>query len=243
MTYYLVDGTEENFYTAVFEAYNDRDCIITSERNVQLGLGFEVKDVATDEQKAARVRAKLNELDGGAEEDISLLLRSNHTLKENVAFEYMKLIVAHGGAVRAMLANPVVIEMTEIRTRVFYEVHRLKGLLRFMENVDGVLYAPYSPDNDITDILARHFAARFSSKKFVIHDVKRKRAALFDGNEIVITYADSADIYLSEYEAYFENLWRQYYNSVNIASRPHIKQMKGYMPVRYWKFLPEKKVK
>lgn len=240
MTYYLVDGTEQCFYTAVFEAYNDKDCIITSEQNVQLGLGFEVKTVATDGNKADRVTAKLNALDVGATEDIGLVLRSNHTLKENVAFEYIKLIMAHKGAVRAMLANPVVIEMTDIRTRVFGEVHRLKGLLRFMENSDGVLYAPYSPDNDVTDILARHFAARFASKRFVIHDVKRKRAALFDGNEIVITYADDAEIYLSEYESYFENLWKQYYNSVNIASRPHIKQMKGSMPVRYWRFLPEK---
>ena len=241
MTYYLVDGTEQCFYTAVFEAYNDKDCIITSERNVQLGLGFGVIDVVTDERKAERVVAKLNDLDGGAAEDIGLLLRSDNALKENVAFEYIKLIVAHGGAVRAMLANPTVIEMTQIRSRVFGEVHRMKGFLRFMENEDGVLYAPYSPDNDITDILARHFAARFASKRFVIHDIKRKRAAMFDGHEIVITYADDAEIYLSEYEAYFENLWRQYYKSVNIASRPHEKQMKGYMPIRYWKFLPEKR--
>ena len=55
MTYYLVDGSEENFYTAVFDAYKDNDCIITSERNVQLGLGFEVKDVITDGEKAKRV--------------------------------------------------------------------------------------------------------------------------------------------------------------------------------------------
>lgn len=241
MTYYLVDGSENSFYTAVFDAYKDKECIITSERDLQLGLGFEVIDVVADENKAERVKAKINALDRGAEEDITLLLKSDASLKESVAFDYIKLIVEHGGAVRGMLANPTVIEMTRIRTRVFGEAHRLKGFLRFMENSDGVLYAPYSPDNDITDILALHFAARFASKRFVIHDVKRKIAALYDGHEIVMTYADDAEIYLSEYESYFENLWKQYYNSVNIAERPHEKQMKGYMPVRYWKFLPEKR--
>ena len=241
MTYYLVDGSENNFYTAVFDAYKNKECIITSERDLQLGLGFEVIDVVTDENKAARVKAKINALDKGAEEDITLLLRSDASLKESVAFDYIKLIIGHGGAVRGMLANPTVIEMTRIRTRVFGEAHKLKGFLRFMENSDGVLYAPYSPDNDITDILAQHFAARFASNRFVIHDIKRKIAALYDGTEIVMTYADDAEIYLSEYESYFENLWKQYYNSVNIAERPHEKQMKGYMPVRYWKFLPEKK--
>lgn len=241
MTYFLVDGSEDCFYTAVFDAYKNKDCLITSERDVQLGLGFEVFDVVTDENKAARVRAKINALDRGAAEDITLLLKSCNPLKENVAFEYIRLIIESGGAVRGMLANPTVIEMTEIRTRVFGEAHRLKGLLRFMENADGVLYAPYSPDNDITEILAVHFAARFGAQPFVIHDIKRKLAALYDGNEIVMTRADDAEIYLSEYESYFQNLWKQYYNSVNIASRPHEKQMRGSMPVRYWKFLPEKR--
>lgn len=241
MTYFLVDGSEDCFYTAVFDAYKIKDCLLTSERSVQLGLGFEVVDVVTDENKAARVKAKINALDKGAAEDITLLLKSDASLKENVAFEYIKLIIEHGGAVRGMLAHPTVIEMTQIRTRVFGEAHRLKGLLRFMENSDGVMYAPYSPDNDVTEILAVHFAARFGGRSFVIHDIKRKIAALYDGNEIVMTYADDAEIYLSEYENYFQNLWKQYYKSVNIENRPHEKQMKGYMPVRYWKFLPEKK--
>lgn len=241
MTYYLTDGSEESFYTAVFIAYSDKDCIITSERSIQLGLDVTTVDVVADEEKAERVKRKLHALDRGAEEDIQLVLKSNAALKENAAFEYIKLIIAHGGAVRGMLAHPAVIEMTEIRTRVYGETHRLKGLLRFMENADGVLYAPYSPDNDITDLLAVHFAARFSSKRFVIHDIKRAIAALYDGNEIVMTRAEGAEICLSEYEEYFEGLWRQYYKSVNIESRPHEKQMRGSMPVRYWKFLPEKR--
>lgn len=49
-----------------------------------------------------------------------------------------------------------------------------------------------------------------------------------------------AEVYLSEYERSFEALWKKYYTSVNVKERPHEKQMKGYMPVRYWKFLPEK---
>ncbi|MDE6373532.1 MAG: TIGR03915 family putative DNA repair protein [Clostridia bacterium] len=241
MTYYLTDGSECGFYTAVFVAYKDKDCIITSERNIQLGLDTEAVDVECDGEKAERVIKKLRALDKGAEEDIRLVLKSDSPLKENTAFEYIKLIISGGSAVRSMLANPSVLEMMDIRTRVFGETHRLKGLLRFMENSDGVLYAPYSPDNDITDLLAVHFAARFASKRFVIHDIKRAIAALYDGNEIIMTRAEGAEISLSEYEEYFEGLWRQYYKSVNIASRPHEKQMRGSMPVRYWKFLPEKK--
>ena len=241
MTYYLVDGSEECFFTAVFDAFKDKNCIITSERDLQIGLDSEFKEVIADNGKAERVKKKLNALDKLCLEDIGLLLRSCDTLKEQTAFEYIKLIIANVGEVRNMLATPTVMEMTTMRGKVTTEIHKLKGFLRFIENAEGVLYAPYSPDNDITDLLAPHFARRFSNQRFVIHDIKRKKAAMFDGNEIVMFDAEGAEIYLSEYQQHFEDLWRQYYKSVNIESRPHEKQMKGYMPVRYWKFLPEKK--
>lgn len=241
MTIYLTDGSEECFYTAVFDCYNHKDSLITSSRDIQLPLGSNITEVQSDETKAARVRNKISQFDIAAPDDIMLVLRSGEGNKEQVAFEYIKLIMKHRKPVRTMAHLPEIIEMEDIRGRVTGELHRLKGFLRFMENDKGVLYAPYSPDNDITDLIAPHFAARLGNQKFVIHDIKRKIAALYDGNEIVICYADGADIYLSEYEETFEQLWKLYYKSVNIKERPHEKQMKGYMPVRYWKFLPEKK--
>lgn len=112
-----------------------------------------------------------------------------------------------------------------------------------MESKDGVLYAPYSPDNDITDLIMPHFAERMKSERFVIHDTKRKFAGMYDGREWIICGVGEAEIYLSEYEQAFKNLWKKYYSAVNIKERPHEKQMKSYMPVRYWKYLPEKEQK
>lgn len=241
MTYYLVDGSEDCFYTAVFDGYNDKGCAITSRRDLQLGLDTAVKEITADEQKAKRVKKKICEYDSAATNDISLALRSCADNKEQTAFEYIRLLIKHRRPVRTMLNIPAVFDMDNMRSRVTGELHNMKGFLRFMENDKGVLYAPYSPDNDITDLLAPHFAERLKNQKFVIHDIKRKKAALYDGNEIVVCYADGADVYLSEYEQAFEELWRLYYKSVNITERPHDRQMKGYMPVRYWKFLPEKK--
>lgn len=241
MTYYLVDGSEDCFYTAVFDGYNDKGCAITSRRDLQLGLDTAVKEITADEQKAKRVKKKICEYDSAATNDISLALRSCADNKEQTAFEYIRLLIKHRRPVRTMLSIPAVFDMDDMRSRVTGELHNMKGFLRFMENDKGVLYAPYSPDNDITDLLAPHFAERLKNQKFVIHDIKRKKAALYDGNEIVVCYADGADVYLSEYEQAFEELWRLYYKSVNITERPHDRQMKGYMPVRYWKFLPEKR--
>ncbi len=133
-----------------------------------------------------------------------------------------------------------ILKFNALTYKITGELHRLKGLLRFIECENGVLYAPYSPDNNITDLLAEHFKHRLSCEKFVIHDIKRKLATIYDGNSLLTGKVGNAEIYVSEREKEFENLWKKYYKSVNIESRPHTKQMKGSMPVRYWKFLPEK---
>ena len=176
MTYYLVDGSEDCFYTAVFDGYNDKGCAITSRRDLQLGLDTAVKEITADEQKAKRVKKKICEYDSAATNDISLALRSCADNKEQTAFEYIRLLIKHRRPVRTMLNIPAVFDMDDMRSRVTGELHNMKGFLRFMENDKGVLYAPYSPDNDITDLLAPHFAERLKNQKFVIHDIKRKKS-------------------------------------------------------------------
>ncbi len=241
MKIYICDGTPKGFFTAVFTAYGESDCIITSDERIQLSLDSEVINIACDGEKSARVQTGIQKYDAEALDDIALVLRSGDALKEQICFEYIKRIMAHKGSVKKAFNLPEVIDFNNLLYKVTGEIHRLKGLLRFMESSGGVFYAPYSPDNDITEILMLHFTERFKSERFVIHDVKRKIAGMYDGKEWIMSYVGEAEVYLSEYEKAFETLWKQYYKSVNIEERPHDKQMKRSMPMRYWKFLPEKK--
>lgn len=240
MTIYLYDGTCDSFFTAVFDAYNDGECIITSDGEIQLSLDCEIVRVKTDLEKSGRVQRGIKKYDANAVNDVICVLRSCDSLKGQTAFEYIKRIFARKAPVKKAFNLPEVIEFNDLLHKVTYEVHKMTGFLRFMESLDGVLYAPYAPDNDITDLLMPHFAERFKAEKFVIHDTKRKLAGMYDGNSWIMGYAGEAEIYLSEYERAFETLWKRYYQAVNIESRPHEKQMKQSMPVRYWKFLPEK---
>ncbi len=242
MNIYVTDGSWGAFYTAVFIAFRQKNCFITSDENVQLSFNSTIIKVTTESEKCGRVCAKLNKLDGGAEREIDLILRSCDPLKEQTALEYIRLIVGKCHPVRDMLSNPTVIHAMDMVKKVSNEAHNFKGFLRFMETEQGVFYAPYSPDNDVTDLIVPHFAARFQAEKFVIHDVRRKYAVIYDGHDWISCEAGDAEVYLSQYEQSFENLWKKYYAAVNIESREHLKQMKGYMPVRYWKFMPEKNV-
>ena len=241
MKIFITDGSSDAFFTAVFYAFAERDCLITSDDKVQLSFDSEVVRIDPENDKCQRVINGIEKYDRLAEEEILLVLRSCDPLNEQTALEYIRKIMQTKAPVRKMLGLPEVIEFNDLLYKVRGETHRMKGFLRFMESRDGALYAPFSPDNDITDLLMAHFAERMNAERFVIHDVKRKIAGMYDGREWIMARVGEAEVYLSEYERAFENLWKKYYKAVNIESRPHIKQMKGYMPVRYWKFLPEKR--
>lgn len=240
MKIFLTDKSTDGFFTAVFDAYREKEALITSDSSVQLSLDSELIPVNTDGEKAERVKHGIQKYDSEAIDEILLALKSCDNLKEELAFEYIKKIMYFKSPVRRRMNLPEVIDFNDMIYKVKNEVHKMKGFLRFMESRDGALYAPYSPDNDITELILPHFAKRLASERFVIHDISRKIAGMYDGHECIIGYTGEVEIYLSQYEKAFEQLWKKYYKAVNIESRKHEKQMKGYMPVRYWKFLPEK---
>ena len=241
MNVYITDGTENCFYTAVFNACTDKDCIVTSSCAVQLPLGANVVAVTADGEKCTRVKKKLNEYAPHALKDIPLLLRRGCANKEQTALEYIRLIMEKKAPVKDMLSHPAVIAATEEMRKVTLEAHRFTGFLRFMEGSGGIFYAPFEPDNDILELILPHFIRRLKNQPFVIHDTIRGKAALYNMRECAIVHTDKkVNVVLSDCEDAFQKLWKEYYESVNIAQRPHEKQMKGYMPVRYWKFMPEK---
>ena len=241
MNVYCTDGTEEAFYTAAFSAYADRDCVVASAARLQLPLGAAVTEVRADPEKCERVKKKVRTIDPRAEQDISLVLRRGADTREMTALCYLRLLVRTGAPVRDMRAHPAVIEMWDERGKVTQEAHRFTGFLRFAEGANGVFYAPFAPDNDVLELILPHFVRRFAAQAFVIHDTVRRKAGMYNGRDCVIALTDEqVSVSLSAQEDYFCGLWKEYYRAVNIAQRPHEKQMRGYMPRRYWKFMPEK---
>lgn len=240
MKIYICENNPQSFFTAVFDAYAEKQCLITSDGEIQLSLDSEIVRVTTSAEKSMRVINGIVKYDGDAVDDILLVLRADDSLKEQTAFEYVRTLMRTKAPVKKAYNLPEVIKFNDLLNKVKTEIHHLKGFLRFMESASGAFYAPYSPDNDITDLLMPHFVARFKAEKFVIHDVKRNIAGMYNGSEWIICEAGNAEIYLSEYERAFETLWKKYYKAVNISARPHEKQMRRSMPVRYWKYLPEK---
>ena len=93
MKIFITDGSPASFYTAVFDAFREKDCVITSTPQVQLSFDSEVVHVSGDSLKYDRVMRGIAKYDKGANRQIVLALRSCDTLKEQTAFEYIKKLM------------------------------------------------------------------------------------------------------------------------------------------------------
>ncbi len=236
---YFYDGTKEGFLTAFLAAFSDAEARVY-DSSAQLLLGEPPQYIQTDLERAKKAENRLLSFDRDCMRDLDTLLRSGMPDKAQIAFAYFRRLAEVKAPIGKRLAEPVVFAAVERMKKIGLEIHHLHGFIRFMETASGALYAPFAPDNDIVDLLVPHFRARLPLFPFVLHDTARKKAAVYDGKQVFLAPLDKADILLSADEEAWQSLWKKYYHSVNIPSRERLKQMKGYMPVRYWKFLPEK---
>jgi probable DNA metabolism protein len=125
------------------------------------------------------------------------------------------------------------------------ETDRMTGFLRFSRSAGGMYLARCAPEYFILPSLAGHFTARFGETPWAIIDEKRN---------IALLRPDSGEARLEPLsreltERLFpggslpsdgwENLWKRYHRSVNIENRKNPACQRQFMPLRYWKYLPE----
>lgn len=245
MIYFITRDDEIGLYSAIFLSYEKKvvpDGVIFGSE--QISFTDTAIQVERNAEKADRVKkCLLTCRTKRAVSDIAVALKCGEQDKLTFIFYYAKLVIDNKNLdISGNFANFYVLNFNDAIRRVFNEVHRFKGFLRFAESTQGFLYAHFTPDNDITEYLVPHFFARLNKTPFIIHDVKRNRVGISDGKRYKTFDAGnkSVTIFLSDAEKEFVSLWRDYYNSVNLKERKNLKQMFNYMPARYHKDLPEK---
>ena len=160
--------------------------------------------------------------------------------KECRILNYVRLGFVKGPSIRLMHGDPIVYPVQQAEQKVNAEVHRLKGLIRFSELEDRILYSPIEPDHDVIEFLAEHFSDRFKNEPFIIHDVKRSKALVaYQGSWYISFFTKENLLPLSEEERDYRRLWKQYFETMAIRERINPRCQKNMMPVRYWKNLTE----
>ena len=136
--------------------------------------------------------------------------------------------------------DPVVRAVLEAAYKVSHEVDRLRGLLRFCPDGDGVYIARCEPDHFILPALGPHFKERFGQTSWVIIDEKRRLCLrCTEGRYLKLSGTGQTVSAQKSAAGEWENLWRHYHKTINNESRNNPGLQKKFMPKRYWKYLTE----
>jgi probable DNA metabolism protein len=86
----------------------------------------------------------------------------------------------------------------------------------------------------VLPILANHFADRLSSQQWVLHDARRKLAAIYDGKEVAFFPAPKkAGHAFGKDEEQFRGLWRAFFEAIAVEGRKNPKLQANMIPLRY----------
>lgn len=243
MTIYQYSGTVTGFFCVIFEIYTKKQppALITSEREYQYLLDTSIQIVDDHLQHAERVERSIQQKIGKAGfQEILTGLSSGCADKEMILYEYIRLVFQHQSKVRLMQQDKHVIAFRLLVHQVSLEIHRMEGFLRFKQLANGVFYAQYEPDHDITQYLLAYFKNRNNTISFIIHDQKRNIFGMYNTKQscLIQSQTDFTPVCTDE-ETAFLTLWHQYFHTVQIADRANKKLQRNYMPQRYQKNMPE----
>jgi probable DNA metabolism protein len=239
----IYDGSFEGLMTCMYEAFKLRYKVsgIYPESNYQVNLFLENMNIVTDTKKAETVCSSvISRISHEALENIIYAFLSENSSLGICIYNYLSLGWKMGCKADSYLSNDSILKIHDTRERVFGERHRMLGLIRFRHLKGDVYYAPIEPDYNITGLLVPHFIKRIPCENFIIHDVKRNIAALYNRKECILAdFSMDNNPILDDDEYEYQELWRQYFKSIAITERVNPSLQRGHMPVRYWKYLTE----
>jgi len=240
------DGTFEGLLTIIFLHYYEKlDAGIVVEEKNGLSADYprliftEYVSVETDYEKAERVLAGLRKKSAEAAENLfAAFLCASRDATE--LYRYAVLVFSKGKAAENFEATDCVRAVHNAAQTSQYEAHRYTGFIRFTETERGVLYAKFEPVNRVLALVAPHFASRMPGEKWVIEDRAHREAAIYDGNELMITEIESRGAAVpGEVEDKYERLWGLFVDTIAVEGRMSEKRRNQIFPKRFRKFLPE----
>lgn len=246
MVTYIYDGSWEGLLTAIYQAYYSRETPdkILSREDCQSSFFQKNIAIVTDGAKAEKVsQSVISKISPQAWRHSLCAFLSEKDDVGTWIFHYLKFGWQIGPDVDRHLADPRVLKIHQLSQKVSFERHRMLGLIRFqqIEARPTFLYAPYAPDNNITALVAPHFARRLAGENWIIHDQKRGLAAFYNQKAWIIVDFDPEHLpEAGSEEVAYQQLWQAYFRQLSIEQRFNPQLQKKNMPMRYWRFLTEK---
>lgn len=241
---YLYDGSFEGLLTCVYYNYKvERATGIYDIKSYQCSILNQYKEIKTNSKFSDIVyNAINNKISREALVVIYYAYLSCMNDRENYILKFIEFAFKKGKIVLDMYTHDNIYPVINMQKKVSRERRFFIGTLRFSE-IEGILYAKYSPDNNLTAIITEHFADRYKNEKFIIHDTKRKIASVYANNNWQIVDATHIKIdEISDYELNILKLWKHYFTAHAIENRTNISLQFSKIPARYRKNIVEFKI-
>jgi len=215
---YLYDGTFEGLLTCIYYHYKkEKAAGIYNISSYQQSLLNSCETVETDEEKAKIVSEAINKkISREAYVNVYYCYLSDYENKENIILNFLMFGFKYGRNTMNFYTHEKVLPINEIFLKVSREVHRFLGILRFSD-VSGILFARFSPDNDILILMVDHFSDRYKYEKFI----------------------NIENLEYSQDEMVIQKLWKQYFSDLAIKERINSNLQFQLVPTRYRKNMAE----
>lgn len=240
IAYKISDGID-GVLCALFESFTMKEKPVAVFTGVfQPSFDCKVKCIELNMKNAERVKKGIIKCGGiSLLSTLSYVLRSNDDLKETVVFNVAYRCLCERKNVLDDFSDPSILTFYELKNKISFETHRLAGFLRFEKSVGGIWYSHFTPDNDVVDVVAQHFQSRFCNEKFILHDVKRNKITVYNGQLATFISDEPITVYLDKDEIEFQRLWGVYFTSVNVKERKNLRLQSNYLPRRYRRNMTE----
>ncbi|MFC3902940.1 probable DNA metabolism protein [Acinetobacter marinus] len=217
-------------------------------------------EVASQDTQAQRVwNALKQKLSNNALRQLYYAFLAENTDAYQHIFNYCIYIFRHAQcqqihSLEKNYTHPSVLAIAQWAKKVGREKHRMEAFIRFKKSSEGVFLSLIAPDFNVLPLIQRHFRNRYQDQRWLIYDEKRHFGVYYDLQQIqeVDLSAQSIDaqkeiggsqqflIDLDDQEALYDQLWKDYFQSINIKERQNIKLHVQCVPKRYWRYLNEK---
>jgi probable DNA metabolism protein len=245
----VVDGTTEGLLTAVYKYYyeNLRPTMVVdgSLPSFQQSFDTDYIFIETDQQMSGKVfDAMQTKLGFDTRGRIGMAMLNCDPDKMFDIYKYILLAFKDPKNVDVREQLDFVLSVRYLARKVGREAHWLTGFTRFRQTAQGIMYADISPKHNVLSLVCDHFTDRLNNERFIVHDVKRSLAGVYDTNECVIVempkntqthFDEDAD------EQSWQELWTMFYNTLGIQERKNSKLRIQMHPKYFWKHMTEHK--
>jgi len=253
MTVFFYDKTFEGLLTALFDAYFRKtfpDILLAEGEPLPLFYD-DILHVCTDREKSGRVWKGLEKrLSAISLSMVTLCWLSELPAADGLLFRYMRKAIDSSKPIEQNFGDPDVLEVSRIAKKVSGERTHILEFLRFQKAADGTYFAPVEPLYNVISLIIPYLKDRFADQKWLFYDLKRNYGYYYDLQDVSqVTFptdqtqrlsASLSDDLLDKDEKLFQQLWKEYFNTIAIKARINPRLQRQNMPARFWKYMTEK---